>query len=299
MKFNLQDKLIHQVESPQSLFYRTIFFYTLFVSGILFLLAVINPVSNHVNLYFIVNLFTVFILTWFIRRSFHIAMYQAQLTIFRLGLFLLLNSTLATMAGGLRVLDKEQASLIAAILYAPAIILVIYSFNQFISIVNNRYKSAVELCLTDELTGLPNRRHLNIKLKELETQSGLIGVIDIDDFKKINDNYGHETGDKVLKSIGLTLMSFSGNGIFISRSGGEEFAVIISDENNISTIEKIKCALAATTIDGITITASIGAASKLPHHTSSHCLAAADAALYESKRQGKNRITFSRMENPQ
>lgn len=86
--------------------------------------------------------------------------------------------------------------------------MIIYSFNKFISYVNHNYKTVISESLTDELTGLPNMRHLNIKLRELENKSGTICIADIDHFKKINDTYGHVAGDKVLRNIGLRMSSF-------------------------------------------------------------------------------------------
>ncbi len=271
-----------------------IFIYTVVVTGVVLLPGLFLSDCSDVNFYFIVNFFTVAILAWFIRKSFSIQSHEKNLFPFRVGIFLLLNSTIISMAGGLRVLDKDQASLIAAVLYAPAILLIINSFNGFIAFVNGKYKSALELSLTDELTGLPNRRHLNIKLRELEPHSGVICILDIDDFKKINDLYGHETGDKVLKNAGLVLGEIASDEIFISRSGGEEFAVIIkekSDEKKI--IAKIKHSLSLSPENGISTYVSIGVAFKNANQTSSAALAAADSALYDSKRNGKNMITYA------
>lgn len=294
MHFNLPDKLIHEIDSPEGLLYRMIFIYTVVVTGVVLLPGLFLSDFSDVNFHFIINFFTVAILAWFIRKSFSIRPHEKHLIPFRVGIFLLLNSTITSMAGGLRVVDKEDASLIAAVLYAPAILLIINSFNGFITFVNEKYKSALELSLTDELTGLPNRRHLNIKLRELEPHSGVICILDIDDFKKINDSYGHETGDKVLKNAGLVLSELASDEIFISRSGGEEFAVIIKEKSDAKKIiAKVKHSLNLSSANGISTYVSIGVAFKSANQTSSAALAAADSALYDSKRNGKNRITYA------
>ncbi len=158
-------------------------------------------------------------MVWFIRKSFNFDSKAIHLRVFRISLFLLLNSSLASMAGGLHLIERDVASLIAALLYIPTMLMFIYSFNGFIAYVNLNYKSAINLSLTDELTGLPNRRHLNIKLREIENKDGVICIADIDRFKKINDIYGHEAGDKVLRSLGFVLRNFSNDNVFISRSG--------------------------------------------------------------------------------
>ncbi|MBD8143087.1 GGDEF domain-containing protein [Pantoea agglomerans] len=295
MDFNVSDKLIHELDSPKGLLYRMIFIYTLIVTGIVLSLGFSKSDYSDVSFYFIVNFLTIIILAWFIRKSFNIHSHARHLLTFRAGVFLLLNSTIVSMAGGLRLLDKDNTSIIAATLYAPAILLIIYSFNKFIYFANDRYKSAVDLSLTDELTGLPNRRHLNMKLRELEANTAVICIIDLDDFKKINDSYGHEMGDKVLKNAGLILQDIANDEIFISRSGGEEFAVIIHEEDNEKKlIEKIKHSLCLSPADGISTKVSIGVTFKSADQTSSSSLAAADAALYESKRNGKNRTTYSK-----
>lgn len=88
------------------------------------------------------------------------------------------------MAGGLGVIDKETTEVIAAMLYTPAILLIIYSFNKFTRYLNNTNKSVVDLSLTDDLTQLPNRRHANLRLREIESQDVIICIMDIDHFKK-------------------------------------------------------------------------------------------------------------------
>lgn len=201
------------------------------------------------------------------------------------------------MTGGLKVIDTDITSLVSASLYVPAMMLIIYSFNSFIAYVNDMYKSLLDLSLTDELTGLPNRRYLNLELRDLEDKAGAICIVDIDDFNRINDKYGNEMGDKVIKKTALILKDFACDNISVSRTGGEEFALVFREGLAVNILaEKIKKSLSLSSAEGIPTTVSIGVALKTINQASSSCLAAADAALYKSKRNGKNRITYSTVE---
>lgn len=295
MYINPSEKLFHNMQRPKGLVYKLLVSYTLIVTVFVLFMAYVHKNESDINLYFIVNLCSVLILLWFISKSFNIESKESFLKKFRAGLFLLLNSTLASMSGGLQVIDVKDSSLLAAVLYIPAIFLIIYSFNKFILFANVKYQNAIELSLTDELTGLPNRRHLNIILRELESNQATIGIVDLDDFKEINDTYGHEVGDKVLKNAGFLLRKMASKEIFISRTGGEEFAILIREgEDEKSIIQKVKQSLSSSSFNGILTTVSIGVAFKRSNQTSSCALAAADLALYEAKRNGKNRITYSK-----
>ncbi|WP_395489133.1 GGDEF domain-containing protein [Cedecea davisae] len=294
MNFKIHDKLIEGAGSARGLLYRMIIAFVCFTMTIIFILAFTIGNPSKVNFYFLINTCTVLILTWIIRKSFNIQSKEKHLAIFRISLFLLLNSSLVSLAGGLGVIDRDSASLVAALLYAPAIFLITLSFNNFVKYINRNYKAAVKLSLTDELTGLPNRRHLNIKLRELEPKSGTLCIIDIDHFKNINDTYGHDFGDKVLKDTGLQLGAFISEDVFIARSGGEEFAVIIFNNTDAEEfINKIKSSISCKDASGEAITLSIGVAVKKNHHSSSHILTAADEALYQAKRNGRDCIIYA------
>ncbi len=293
MNFKIQNTLINEAETPQGLLYRMIIVYTCIAVAVVFIMAIVSSHHYQVNFYFVVNFFTVLLLAWFIRKSFNILSSATYVATFRIGLFLLLNSTLVSMAGGLNIMDKDTTSIVAALLYAPAIVLIINSFNRFINFVNTSYQSAVALSLTDELTGLPNRRHLNLKLREIESQTGTLCIADIDHFKKINDTYGHETGDKVLIELGHTLSGFSNENVFIARSGGEEFCIVITGDvvaNNI--IGKIKSSITGVCNGGINVTISAGVAVKKAGETSSEIITKADAALYRAKKMGRARVVY-------
>jgi diguanylate cyclase (GGDEF)-like protein len=157
---------------------------------------------------------------------------------------------------------------------------------------------------TDGLTNLANRRALDERLDDEVDHARRLGtnvafvIADIDNFKSINDSYGHQTGDEVLRRIGRALAEAVRELDLPGRYGGEEFAVVLPGTNLSGArglAEKIRRNLAellVTAPDGtpFQVTASFGAAC-FPAQTSvEELVAAADAALYEAKRTGKNRV---------
>jgi len=160
--------------------------------------------------------------------------------------------------------------------------------------------------VTDELTGLYNRNHFQGTLdSEIErsrrfgTDVGLV-MLDIDDFKLVNDSFGHPQGDVVLVEVGRALRELSRDIDEPARYGGEELAVILPQTNlNGAELlaERMRSAIEDLTIartDGegsLHVTASFGVAS-LPACARDRetLIAEADAALYRAKRAGKNRV---------
>ncbi|GER93978.1 hypothetical protein A45J_1736 [hot springs metagenome] len=166
----------------------------------------------------------------------------------------------------------------------------------------------VRLYTTDPLTGLYNRRFLNEFLhKELELSKRYhrqlsLAIADIDDFKKLNDTYGHVAGDVVLKAIAKTMLKNVRDSDVVSRYGGEEFVIVMSEigkETALKAIERLREAISQEKIslfDGssISITISSGIASYPDDADSSvDLLIAADDRLYKAKREGKNRTIYS------
>jgi diguanylate cyclase (GGDEF)-like protein len=160
--------------------------------------------------------------------------------------------------------------------------------------------------VTDELTGLANVRELHTTLdRELERSrrfSGTLGLLmlDIDDFKQVNDEFGHQQGDEVLASVAAVLREHSRDIDEPARYGGEELAVVLpqTDVQGAEQLaERMREAieeLAIPRVDGsgyLGVTASFGAAS-FPDSAAdkSSLIAAADAALYRAKRAGKNQV---------
>jgi diguanylate cyclase (GGDEF)-like protein len=156
---------------------------------------------------------------------------------------------------------------------------------------------------TDALTGLANRRQLVERLAEFGSSSRrhkrLLGVLmlDIDHFKRVNDTYGHEAGDSVLGEFAARLRLFPRVEDVVGRWGGEEFLVLLPDTDVRGSRlfgERVVAAIAAEPFalaDGtkIDITVSIGCAVDTPNDAE-QLVATADAALYEAKATGRNRL---------
>ncbi len=179
--------------------------------------------------------------------------------------------------------------------------------NESASIVEAKYTLDLmkQSSLSDQLTGLYNRRYLEEMLEKIAASTlrgkTLLGVlmIDIDYFKKVNDTYGHDAGDEVLKSLSQVLVNNIRQSDFVVRFGGEEFIIILQNlqsENSIAIIaEKIRHAFEETKIgiNGkiISKTISIGTAT-FPTDTNKiwKAIKYADLALYEAKKTGRNKV---------
>lgn len=157
---------------------------------------------------------------------------------------------------------------------------------------------------TDALTNLANRRALDERIdievdhaRRLGTNVGFV-IADIDNFKSINDRYGHQTGDDVLRAVARVFADAVRELDLPGRYGGEEIGVVLpgtnlnGSRNTAERIRKLVDELELTTPDGepIRVTASFGAACFPTHGSVEELVAAADASLYEAKRTGKNRV---------
>jgi diguanylate cyclase (GGDEF)-like protein len=157
-----------------------------------------------------------------------------------------------------------------------------------------------KIAYTDQLTKLFNRLKIDEMLERCYhsfnryKRNFTVILIDIDDFKKVNDTCGHLVGDEVLKSISFLLNENTRNIDFIGRWGGEEF-IIISKETNIDgafvIAEKIRQAVASFVFDAnLRQTISIGIAQHKKEDTIDSLIKRADDALYKAKEKGKNRV---------
>ena len=117
-------------------------------------------------------------------------------------------------------------------------------------------------------------------------------MLDIDHFKQINDTYGHQTGDAVLRAVGRRLGETVRVGDVVARYGGEEFAIVMPNADTEDAVVLADRILRAVEQIDIPVTVSIGVATYIRHATDGSSLVeAADRALYESKRAGRNRTT--------
>jgi len=166
-----------------------------------------------------------------------------------------------------------------------------------------RIKELERLALVDALTRLPNRRHfddhLGHRLAEFQRHGRPFGVLmmDVDLFKQVNDEYGHETGDAILKLVARTLHANCRGFDIVARWGGEEFGAIISHvdvRQLVLVAEKFRAMVAASGLripgQALGVTISVGAAAAQEGDTAETLVGRADRALYEAKRQGRNRV---------
>lgn len=143
------------------------------------------------------------------------------------------------------------------------------------------------LARTDELTMLPNRRRLISEIQNFAPREGSLMILDLDGFKPVNDNYGHEVGDRVLQQVAQRFSRSLPSGALLARLGGDEFGVLVDGSHE--SVMEIALALRATLSypfvingDAITIGVSIGVAE---NNGAEDLLLRADKAMYAAKRQ--------------
>ncbi|MDA0148212.1 transporter substrate-binding domain-containing diguanylate cyclase [Vibrio sp. LaRot3] len=150
---------------------------------------------------------------------------------------------------------------------------------------------------TDPLTGLSNRRHFYQEFSARVSGKSSVGILlfDIDDFKHINDNYGHQVGDVVIQQVGKVIAELSESKDLVGRVGGEEFAIVINKLSYQSVAERAQAVCESIrhlqlSDDGeLKVTVSLGCA-YYPHGSEEICLSDADGLMYQAKAQGKDRV---------
>ncbi|MFZ2858278.1 sensor domain-containing diguanylate cyclase [Acidovorax sp.] len=159
-----------------------------------------------------------------------------------------------------------------------------------------------EMATTDPLTGVANRRafdhSLQLELAIVERRSTPLSLLmlDVDHFKRINDTFGHETGDKVLVAIAQMLSGCARVIDVVARVGGEEFAMILPNtdaEGAQEVAERMRIAVAQSNWLGQPTTVSIGAATLQDKEDAASLHARADAALYAAKTSGRDRVVMA------
>jgi diguanylate cyclase len=165
------------------------------------------------------------------------------------------------------------------------------------------YKRIEELAELDELTGSYNRRCIMRMLDEELARAGRngapcsIALIDLDWFKRINDAFGHPTGDEVLRTFAITMFANIRGIDRFGRYGGEEFLLVLPDmstDNAVRALDRLRAIIAeldwSAFSPGMSVTISAGVATLKPEETPDSFLARADRALYAAKARGRNRI---------
>ena len=184
--------------------------------------------------------------------------------------------------------------------------------RQLVAMVMSRARRARLLdgvMSSDSLTGLLKhskiKEALQLELERQQRRGGWLAfaMIDIDHFKRINDSYGHQVGDQVIKSLSRLLRQRLRSTDLIGRYGGEEFAVVLSDtdpEGGFRAVEELRRAFAAIEHEAgretfrVTLSAGIAACRDCDH--AGRVTELADQALYRAKRGGRNRVEMDRLE---
>jgi len=181
------------------------------------------------------------------------------------------------------------------------------AFAKQISRLNVELKKVKTEAMTDGLTKAYNREAFDRYIGKIVGQNTIkrspfsLLMLDIDDFKKINDEYGHQIGDRVLVALVRKCTQFTRDVDFLARYGGEEFVIVLpgaSLRNALKKAQRLRKAIAGTYYtpdkekkdNGFSITVSIGASSFRKNDSVSTIIDRSDKALYQAKRTGKNRV---------
>ncbi|MGA7810142.1 GGDEF domain-containing protein, partial [Bradyrhizobium sp.] len=223
-------------------------------------------------------------------------------------LFLLTDKPVAMPDGN--TLERLATMLVFALTIGRCMFLGIYSRAMRQSLyqsglkLKEAYRRIEELAELDELTGSFNRRCIMRMLEEeiararrLEAPCS-VALIDLDWFKRINDAFGHPTGDEVLRTFAITVFANIRNVDRFGRYGGEEFLLVLPDTVESSAaqmLDRLRTIIAeldwSAFSPGMQVTISAGIATLRADEHSDSLLARADCALYASKARGRNRIT--------
>ncbi|HIJ83136.1 MAG TPA: diguanylate cyclase, partial [Magnetococcales bacterium] len=172
-------------------------------------------------------------------------------------------------------------------------------------------KKLTDMSYTDKLTGLFNRRRMEEIINTEFERAVRYGVplsfmlLDVDHFKKFNDRYGHDMGDRILQAVGQCMLHFFRKLDAPCRYGGEEFCVILTstpseihDQGPFLLADKFRKAIEAMVTEGLKVTVSVGVAVMIHREYAdvASMIKAADKALYQAKNAGRNQVMVARVE---
>jgi diguanylate cyclase (GGDEF)-like protein len=193
---------------------------------------------------------------------------------------------------------------IAIAVVAPALVCPATSYKIAMTI-RERDRAHTELrrlADTDQLTGLLNRRGFDAAVKSVGLPNSPMSalMIDIDNFKKLNDNLGHDFGDAALVQVAAILRNTAkAEGFVVSRQGGEEFIALlpgVSGAEAVTIAEKLREACSSTPVEfeqkSAHVAVSIGVSTRRQQSSLSHLFGEADSALYRAKQTGRNRVVL-------
>jgi len=228
-------------------------------------------------------------------------------TIGMAGLFLLTDKPVSIPHGS--YLERFTSMLVFILTIGRCMFLGIFSSSMKHSLyqsglkLKEAYKRIEELAELDELTGSFNRRCIMRMLDEEIARAGRSGsacsiaLIDLDWFKRINDAFGHPTGDEVLRTFAITMFANIRSVDRFGRYGGEEFLLVLPDmatDSAVRALDRLRAIIAdldwSAFSPGMKVTISAGVATLKPDEKPDTFLARADSALYAAKARGRNRI---------
>lgn len=238
--------------------------------------------------------------------SFLQAQFLGQAKLSRLLALFLVGVLLVGWPLGLPRAVSFEPSKMLMVLFGMGVCLYYYGriVSRFVRAHTSEVGKLQSMAATDALTGLTNRRQFNARLHEEvararrhETPLSL-ALFDLDDFKRLNDFYGHQVGDRILRELGRLLRQNIRESDLPARYGGEEFALILPETREAEAyelLERIRLLVAQTVFclpeNPLTITISVGIAQLEPRQfTSFELVEMADKALYEAKKLGKNQV---------
>ena len=264
-------------------------------------------IAPQAGVMFLCSLFTVFSFASLRSTPSQTAMIWTTMALGLAGLFLLTDKPIAMPHGS--HIERFATMLVFTLTIGRCMFLGIFSSSLKQSLyqsglkLKEAYRRIEELAELDELTGAFNRRCIMRLLDEeiaRASRSGSpcsIALIDLDHFKRVNDTYGHPTGDEVLRTFAVTMFANIRSVDRFGRYGGEEFLLLLPDmpnEGAARALDRLRAIVAdldwSAFSPGLTVTLSAGVATLKPHETTDSFLARADRALYAAKGQGRNRI---------
>jgi diguanylate cyclase (GGDEF)-like protein len=271
------------------------------------IMLVFTYIAPQVGVMFLCTLFTVFSFSALRATPGQTAAIWTAMAFGLAGLFLLTDKPIAMPHGN--HLERFATMLVFILTIGRCMFLGIFSASLKQSLylsglkLKEAYKRIEELAELDELTGSFNRRCIMRMLGEEIARSARSGspcsiaLIDLDWFKRINDAYGHPTGDEVLRTFAITMFANIRSVDHFGRYGGEEFLLILPDmpaEGAARALDRLRAIVAdldwSAFSPGMKVTLSAGVAALRPAETPDSFLARADRALYAAKALGRNRI---------
>jgi diguanylate cyclase (GGDEF)-like protein/PAS domain S-box-containing protein len=182
----------------------------------------------------------------------------------------------------------------------------IFNGNTSLATYEERIRELEEMAMLDALTGIANRRYLEMslraKLNEMARYDWQFGVLycDIDRFKEVNDRHGHDVGDEVLRMVARTLAGSARPFDVVGRWGGEEFMTVVTNVDRAALCgmaERLRALVEQSSLDvgtdTVRVTISAGAVLVEPSDTLHSILRRADHLMYQSKALGRNRVSVA------